>query len=93
MANNKEFFSRIVHKHDTEANWNKATNFIPLQGEIIIYDIDQNHNYSRVKVGNGATTVTNLPFIIDSPLITTADIDTICSSTISVAAMNGEVKF
>ena len=29
---------RIVHKHDIEANWLKAENFIPKQGEIIIYD-------------------------------------------------------
>ena len=21
--------TRIIHKHDTEENWNKATNFIP----------------------------------------------------------------
>ena len=69
MADNKEFFSRIVHKHDTEANWNNTTNFIPLQGEIIIYDIDANHDYNRVKIGDGTTNVINLPFIVDIPNI------------------------
>ena len=25
----KEFHTRIVHKHDTQANWEKAIGFIP----------------------------------------------------------------
>lgn len=45
--------SRIQLKHDTEANWIKATNFIPLAGEIIIYDKDDNHDQVRIKVGDG----------------------------------------
>lgn len=59
----KQINGRIVHKHDTEANWNKATNFIPKNGEIIIYDPDSNYSYARVKVGDGTTKVTSLPFI------------------------------
>ena len=62
----KNLKARIVHKHDTEANWLKATNFIPKQGEIIIYDIDDNYNYERVKVGDGKTVVSALPFIESS---------------------------
>lgn len=58
----KNIKSRIVHKHDTELNWSKATNFIPKQGEIIIYDIDSNHSYERIKIGDGVTKVNNLPF-------------------------------
>ena len=60
---NQEFYSRIIHKHDTEENWIKATNFIPKQGEIIVYDIDNNHNYERIKIGDGTTKVNTLPFI------------------------------
>ena len=59
---NNEIISRIVHKHDTETNWNKAINFIPLMGEIIVYDTDENYNYERFKIGDGKTTVINLPF-------------------------------
>lgn len=55
---------RIVHKHDTEENWLKATNFIPKQGELIIYDIDKNYNYERMKIGDGINLVNDLPFII-----------------------------
>ena len=45
----KELKARIVHKHDTEANWNKATNFIPKESEFIVYDMDDTHNYFRLK--------------------------------------------
>jgi hypothetical protein len=33
---------KTVHlqKHDFEANWNKAENFIPYDGELIIYDAE-----------------------------------------------------
>ena len=59
----KRLNARIVHKHETEANWLLATNFIPMQGEIIIYDIDSTHSYERVKVGDGKTLVSALPFV------------------------------
>ena len=29
MAIEKNINSRIIHKHDIEANWNRATTFIP----------------------------------------------------------------
>lgn len=71
------FKTRIIHKHDVESNWLLATNFTPKQGEIIIYDKDANHNYERLKVGDGQTNVSSLPFINDN-LISVSDIDTIC---------------
>ena len=46
-------------KRDTEINWKKALNFIPKKDEIIIYDCE---NITRIKVGDGITTVNNLPF-------------------------------
>lgn len=62
----KNMKARIVHKHDTETNWLKATNFIPRKGEIIVYDIDDIHNYERMKIGDGETFVVNLPFVYDN---------------------------
>ena len=53
----KTFQGRIVQKHDTKANWDKATNFVPLKGEIIIYD-----DLNKIKIGDGTTTVVNLPY-------------------------------
>ena len=55
--------TRIINKHDTEENWLKATNFIPKQGELIIYDIDDTHDYERLKIGDGKTGVSSLPFL------------------------------
>ena len=59
----KNLKTRIQNKHDTEANWAKATTFKPLAGELIIYDKDSNNAKPRFKIGDGITTVTNLPFV------------------------------
>lgn len=81
----KSFKSRIVHKHDTAENWEKATGFIPMQGEIIIYDIDASYDYERIKIGDGATIVDELPFANDAlkeefTAITNDEIDEICGA-------------
>lgn len=59
---NKTIKTRVVNKHDVESNWVKAVNFIPKQGEIIIYDVDDTHILPRLKVGDGKTIVSSLPF-------------------------------
>lgn len=59
----KTLKTRVVLKHDTEENWNKATNFIPKKGEVIIYDPDGTHTYSRQKVGDGIKNINELPFL------------------------------
>ena len=86
----KNIKSRVVLKHDTEANWNLATNFIPLRGEMIIYDADSTYTYPRIKIGDGTTNVNSLPFIDDikvsiSDTISNDEIDTICGTTIQSA--------
>jgi hypothetical protein len=55
--------SRIVHKHDSAENWSKATNFVPKQGEFIVYDKDSSYNYERLKIGDGVQNVNDLPFV------------------------------
>ena len=62
MANEKQIFGRLIQKHDTEANWLKAENFIPKQGEIIVYDVDDKYDYERFKIGDGKKTITQLSF-------------------------------
>lgn len=68
----KTIQTRVQNKHDTEENWGKASGFIPLMGEIIIYDPDlDNEDPSkrypgvRVKIGDGETPVNSLPFALD----------------------------
>lgn len=59
---------RIIHTHDTEANWNLCVNFVPRAGEIIVYDIDETHTYERFKIGDGVRNIVDLPFTIDYTL-------------------------
>jgi hypothetical protein len=68
MAIEKDILGRIVHKHDTETNWDKATGFIPKQGEIIVYDVDTKYSYQRMKIGDGKTAVPNLPFCLSAEI-------------------------
>ena len=69
MANQKTVKTRIIAKHDTEVNWNKATNFIPSLGEQIIYDADTAHPFERCKIGNGTDKVSDLPFATHNEVI------------------------
>lgn len=70
---------RIQNKHGTEADWLKSVYtdgdpvkgylphpFIPLDGELIIYDPDNFYTYKRFKFGDGKTTVNALPFSLTS---------------------------
>lgn len=49
--------TRVIQKHGTSSDWNQATNFVPLQGEIIVYD-----DLKKFKIGDGTTSVIDLPF-------------------------------
>lgn len=55
--------ARIRLKTDTESNWDKALNFVPLKGEVIVYSTDESHPFCRLKIGDGKTNVVGLPFI------------------------------
>ena len=61
----KKLTTRIQQKTDTKANWDKATNFVPLKGEYIYYS-----DLHKVKVGDGVTKVGSLPFLADQPIKT-----------------------
>ena len=74
MANTAKFNTRVIQKHDIEANWLKATGFIPLEGEVIIYDAEvagdelpagreERITHARMKIGDGVTLVSNLEFV------------------------------
>lgn len=62
MATKNVNKTRLLMKHDIEANWLKAENFIPLEGEIVVYDADETHSRPRMKIGDGKTQVGALPF-------------------------------
>ena len=54
---NKTYQARVQSKIDTSQNWAKATNFVPLKGEICIYS-----DLHRMKVGDGTTKINDLDF-------------------------------
>jgi hypothetical protein len=55
-----------IPKIEQAADWEKAVNFIPKKNQIIIYDgIKENDKYiipPKIKIGDGITTVSDLPF-------------------------------
>ena len=66
--------TRIQSKRDTTANWNAARGFVPLAGEVIVYndyktiqkEIDgemQDVLIPGVKIRDGQTYVQDLPFV------------------------------
>lgn len=55
---NKEIKTRIQLKNGTTEDWNKATNFTPLKGELIIYN-----DTLRFKIGDGTTLLSQLEFM------------------------------
>ena len=54
--------TRIQNKIDTTANWEKATNFVPKKGEIIVYSDGGGTGIPKIKVGDGTTKVGSLKF-------------------------------
>ena len=71
---------RVINKYDTLENWNKAVNFIPLPGEIIVYATDEEHEDIRIKIGDGVNGVNDLEFVNEH--ITDDEIDAICGQSI-----------
>ena len=57
-----KYEARVQLKSDTEANWNKV-NFIPYDGELVIYSPDATHPYCRAKIGDGINSLSYLDFI------------------------------
>lgn len=60
---NKLLESRVILKNGSEENWNKVSDFIPEKGEILVYNPDETHSYSRLKIGNGVNLPKDLPFV------------------------------
>lgn len=58
----KKYNIKAIPFHGTAAEW-ENNNYIPKDGEIIIYDIDENYNYKKIKIGNGTDIVSVLPFL------------------------------
>jgi hypothetical protein len=76
MAEIVKYMSRSCQKIDTAANWASAVNFVPLKGEIIIYE-----NLGMFKIGDGSTKVNDLPFTTSISGTVTKEIGGITKNT------------
>ena len=56
--------NQALIKRDTQENWLKATNYIPMQGVIIVVDMPDGS--VQLKLGDGQTLVNNLPNILEN---------------------------
>lgn len=63
----KKINAKVIHKCETEANW-ELSSYIPAEGEVVTYKIDENYDYERMKLGDGIHTVKDLPFVNDDIL-------------------------
>ena len=61
--------ARLINLHDTESKWNLCKSFIPRKGELIIYDSDAYNPSPRFKLGDGKTSVIDLPFATESTVL------------------------
>lgn len=55
--------ARIQLKHDTTENWNNARGFVPLPGEVIIYDDYETKTYTVEEDGEVVTKTRYIPGI------------------------------
>lgn len=60
--------ARLTLLHNTEAEWAKLSTFKPEAGELIIYDKDIDHEYTRFKIGDGEHTIQELEFTVEAAL-------------------------
>lgn len=69
QLNGNKYNLKSISFHATEAEWTaNMSTYVPKQAEIVVFDIDDEHNYERIKVGDGKTSVLNLPFYLASEL-------------------------
>ena len=97
----KYFNVRIKLRNDSWTNWEERKDFIPYDGEVIIYDIPTEEekskynlnslNYQIIKIGDGIKTLRQLPAIneLSSALNITTGFE---KGTISVGGQDIYVK-
>ena len=87
----KTLNTRFQLKIDTEDNWS-VSNFIPRNGEVILYAVDNEHTSPRIKIGDGMHVAKNLPFI-DAGTINGVDINHLVAERVShkLTFGNGEI--
>ena len=64
MIEPRRIKTRVIQKHAQKSAWeNTQDKFVPLEGELIVFDKDSTTLYPRLKIGDGKRNVNELPFI------------------------------
>lgn len=100
MGQTRQLKGKIIFKHQTAAEWElpndgAGVDYKPDVGELIIYDPDDAHPYIRLKFGNGADIVKNLPFAFAEKVDIADIINTLTSDAVDhplSAAQGKELK-
>ena len=58
--------ARVINKHETQKDWEKAINFTPWQAEVIIYDADAEHPQARIKIGQRGMLLYPISFQVET---------------------------
>ena len=90
MAGSRKIKTRIIQKHAQSNVW-EGTNdlFIPLEGELVVYDKDNSTDYPRLKIGDGSKNINQLPFITAGTAEKLKDVRKITL----IGAIGGNVSF
>lgn len=73
--------AKIINRRDTSTNWAETGNAVLDAGEIIVYT-----DLHKIKVGDGTSTISTLPFIDDKDLsnyVTKSELASTISETVS----------
>lgn len=56
--------ARVSQLNKTEQEWKAFSEWVPLAGEIVVYNPDTVHKYARIKIGDGKRTLPDLEFTV-----------------------------
>lgn len=77
--------TRMSQKHDIKANWDKIPEFVPIAGEIIIYD-----DLNKIKIGDGRTPLINLDYSLQEICVGNGDMPE--GATIQILTDDSDVE-
>jgi hypothetical protein len=56
--------ARVSQLNKTEQEWKAFSKWVPLAGEIVVYNPDEAYKYARIKIGDGKRTLQDLEFTV-----------------------------
>ena len=60
--------ARISLLHKTASEWAKLSEWKHEAGELIVYDPDNIHKYTRIKIGDGRRSLKDLDFCLETTI-------------------------